>query len=103
MLCVFLVLRQLLRGAPDSLLRSLHVQKDPTAYNYIKVGGQIKVLFVVVHTYKYSSEYVCLKTQNACDSKFVSRGKKKHNLQMFRLYSLQVFETNTSHMLVVQV
>lgn len=34
---------QLLRGAPDSLLRSLHVQKEPTAYNYIKVGGQIKV------------------------------------------------------------
>ncbi|KAK9530033.1 hypothetical protein VZT92_011569 [Zoarces viviparus] len=33
---------QLLRGAPDSLLRSLHIQKDPTAYNYIKVGGQIK-------------------------------------------------------------
>ncbi|KAF1373580.1 hypothetical protein PFLUV_G00240380 [Perca fluviatilis] len=33
---------QLLRGAPDSLLRSLHMQKDPTAYNYIKVGGQIK-------------------------------------------------------------
>uniref|UniRef100_A0A8C9XW92 Unconventional myosin-Id n=1 Tax=Sander lucioperca TaxID=283035 RepID=A0A8C9XW92_SANLU len=33
---------QLLRGAPDSLLRSLHIKKDPTAYNYIKVGGQIK-------------------------------------------------------------
>uniref|UniRef100_A0AAQ5XWN0 Unconventional myosin-Id n=1 Tax=Amphiprion ocellaris TaxID=80972 RepID=A0AAQ5XWN0_AMPOC len=33
---------QLLRGAPESLLRSLHIQKDPTAYNYIKVGGQIK-------------------------------------------------------------
>uniref|UniRef100_A0A7N8X5I7 Unconventional myosin-Id n=1 Tax=Mastacembelus armatus TaxID=205130 RepID=A0A7N8X5I7_9TELE len=33
---------QLLRGAPDSLLRSLHIQKDPTVYNYIKVGGQIK-------------------------------------------------------------
>uniref|UniRef100_A0A8C3B3F4 Unconventional myosin-Id n=1 Tax=Cyclopterus lumpus TaxID=8103 RepID=A0A8C3B3F4_CYCLU len=32
----------LLRGAPDSLLRSLHIQKDPTAYNYIKVGGQVK-------------------------------------------------------------
>lgn len=41
----FSVLRcQLLRGAPDSLLRSLHIQKDPTAYNYIKVGGQIKVI-----------------------------------------------------------
>uniref|UniRef100_A0A8D0CUK4 Myosin ID n=1 Tax=Sander lucioperca TaxID=283035 RepID=A0A8D0CUK4_SANLU len=35
--------RRLLRGAPDSLLRSLHIKKDPTAYNYIKVGGQIKV------------------------------------------------------------
>uniref|UniRef100_A0A8C6TTQ7 Unconventional myosin-Id n=1 Tax=Neogobius melanostomus TaxID=47308 RepID=A0A8C6TTQ7_9GOBI len=33
---------QLLKGAPDSLLRSLHIQKDPKAYNYIKVGGQIK-------------------------------------------------------------
>uniref|UniRef100_A0A8P4KS79 Myosin 1D n=1 Tax=Dicentrarchus labrax TaxID=13489 RepID=A0A8P4KS79_DICLA len=32
----------LLKGAPDSLLRSLHIQRDPTAYNYIKVGGQIK-------------------------------------------------------------
>uniref|UniRef100_A0AAQ4PVT3 Myosin 1D n=1 Tax=Gasterosteus aculeatus aculeatus TaxID=481459 RepID=A0AAQ4PVT3_GASAC len=42
--CVFLFLHQLLRGATDSLIRSLHIQKDPTAYNYIKVGGQIKVL-----------------------------------------------------------
>uniref|UniRef100_A0A8C8DQ90 Unconventional myosin-Id n=1 Tax=Oryzias sinensis TaxID=183150 RepID=A0A8C8DQ90_9TELE len=33
---------QLLIGAPDSLLRSLHIQKDPAAYNYIRVGGQIK-------------------------------------------------------------
>ncbi|XP_025765300.1 unconventional myosin-Id isoform X4 [Oreochromis niloticus] len=33
---------QLLRGAPDSLLRSLHIQKDPKAYNFIKVGGQLK-------------------------------------------------------------
>ncbi|XP_076855311.1 unconventional myosin-Id [Brachyhypopomus gauderio] len=33
---------QLVKGAPDSLLRSLHVQRDPTAYNYIKVGGLIK-------------------------------------------------------------
>ncbi|XP_075890997.1 unconventional myosin-Id [Nelusetta ayraudi] len=33
---------QLLRGAPDSLLRSLHIKKDPTAFSYIKVGGQIK-------------------------------------------------------------
>uniref|UniRef100_A0AAQ4R7Q5 Myosin 1D n=1 Tax=Gasterosteus aculeatus aculeatus TaxID=481459 RepID=A0AAQ4R7Q5_GASAC len=40
--CVFLFLHQLLRGATDSLIRSLHIQKDPTAYNYIKVGGQIK-------------------------------------------------------------
>ncbi|KAF0025787.1 hypothetical protein F2P81_022668 [Scophthalmus maximus] len=36
------LLEKLLRGAPESLLRSLHIQKDPTAYNYIKVGGQIK-------------------------------------------------------------
>ncbi|XP_019749289.1 unconventional myosin-Id [Hippocampus comes] len=33
---------QLLRGAPDALLRSLHVQRDPKSYNYIKVGGQLK-------------------------------------------------------------
>ncbi|XP_068610938.1 unconventional myosin-Id [Brachionichthys hirsutus] len=36
------LLEKLLRGAPDSLLRSLYIQKDPGAYNYIKVGGQIK-------------------------------------------------------------
>uniref|UniRef100_A0A667XXT9 Myosin ID n=1 Tax=Myripristis murdjan TaxID=586833 RepID=A0A667XXT9_9TELE len=29
-------------GGPESLLRSLHIQKDPTVYNYIKVGGHIK-------------------------------------------------------------
>ncbi|XP_030629769.1 unconventional myosin-Id isoform X2 [Chanos chanos] len=33
---------QLVKGAPDALLRSLHIQKEPTAYNYIKVGGQVK-------------------------------------------------------------
>ncbi|XP_041938437.1 unconventional myosin-Id [Alosa alosa] len=33
---------QLVKGAPDSLLRSLHIQKDSTAYSYIKVGGQVK-------------------------------------------------------------
>ncbi|CAL8263261.1 unnamed protein product [Arctogadus glacialis] len=33
---------QLLRGGPESLLRSLHIQKDPKAYAYIKVGGQVK-------------------------------------------------------------
>uniref|UniRef100_A0A3P8XUN0 Unconventional myosin-Id n=1 Tax=Esox lucius TaxID=8010 RepID=A0A3P8XUN0_ESOLU len=33
---------QLVKGGPDSLLRSLHVSKDPTAYNYIRVGGQVK-------------------------------------------------------------
>lgn len=38
--CVF----QLVKGAPDAQLRSLHIQRDPTAYTYIKVGGQIKVL-----------------------------------------------------------
>uniref|UniRef100_A0A8C4ZTZ1 Myosin 1D n=1 Tax=Gadus morhua TaxID=8049 RepID=A0A8C4ZTZ1_GADMO len=32
----------LLRGGPESLLRSLHIQKDPKAYAYIKVGGQVK-------------------------------------------------------------
>uniref|UniRef100_A0A673LX82 Unconventional myosin-Id n=1 Tax=Sinocyclocheilus rhinocerous TaxID=307959 RepID=A0A673LX82_9TELE len=33
---------QLVKGAPDAQLRSLHIQRDPTAYTYIKVGGQIK-------------------------------------------------------------
>ncbi|XP_015818138.3 unconventional myosin-Id [Nothobranchius furzeri] len=33
---------QLLSGAPDSLLHSLHIKKDPKAYTYIKIGGQIK-------------------------------------------------------------
>lgn len=49
---VFLFLHQLLRGATDSLIRSLHIQKDPTAYNYIKVGGQIKVLLTVQLAHK---------------------------------------------------
>uniref|UniRef100_A0AAY5KQ16 Myosin ID n=1 Tax=Esox lucius TaxID=8010 RepID=A0AAY5KQ16_ESOLU len=34
---------QLVKGGPDSLLRSLHVSKDPTAYNYIRVGGQSSI------------------------------------------------------------
>uniref|UniRef100_A0A673LZP0 Unconventional myosin-Id n=1 Tax=Sinocyclocheilus rhinocerous TaxID=307959 RepID=A0A673LZP0_9TELE len=38
---------QLVKGAPDAQLRSLHIQRDPTAYTYIKVGGQIKVLYHV--------------------------------------------------------
>ncbi|XP_051968101.1 unconventional myosin-Id-like isoform X2 [Xyrauchen texanus] len=33
---------QLVKGAPDAQLRTLHIQRDPTAYSYIKVGGQIK-------------------------------------------------------------
>ncbi|GAA6110242.1 unconventional myosin-Id [Tachysurus ichikawai] len=33
---------QLVKGAPESLLRTLHIQKDPIAYNYIKVGGHTK-------------------------------------------------------------
>lgn len=66
--CVFLFLHQLLRGATDSLIRSLHIQKDPTAYNYIKVGGQIKVLLTVNwHTNKWGGaekepgKYLCRK------------------------------------------
>lgn len=42
-ICVCFVRRKLLRGAPDALLRSLHIQRDPKSYNYIKVGGQLKV------------------------------------------------------------
>ncbi|XP_049614394.1 unconventional myosin-Id [Syngnathus scovelli] len=33
---------QLLKGAPDALLRTLHIERDPKRYNYIKVGGQMK-------------------------------------------------------------
>uniref|UniRef100_A0A8C4XAG1 Unconventional myosin-Id n=1 Tax=Erpetoichthys calabaricus TaxID=27687 RepID=A0A8C4XAG1_ERPCA len=33
---------QLVLGGPESLLRSLHIQKDPKAYAYIQVGGQKK-------------------------------------------------------------
>uniref|UniRef100_A0A8C2AM65 Myosin ID n=1 Tax=Cyprinus carpio TaxID=7962 RepID=A0A8C2AM65_CYPCA len=39
---VFKCIFQLVKGAPDAQLRSLHIQRDPTAYTYIKVGGQIK-------------------------------------------------------------
>ncbi len=41
---VFKCISQLMKGAQDAQLRSLHIQRDPTAYTYIKVGGQIKVL-----------------------------------------------------------
>ncbi|XP_067825194.1 unconventional myosin-Id isoform X5 [Heptranchias perlo] len=33
---------QLLLGGPEKLLRSLHLQKDSTAYNFIKIGGVVK-------------------------------------------------------------
>ncbi|XP_070975081.1 unconventional myosin-Id [Oncorhynchus clarkii lewisi] len=33
---------QMVKGGSESLLRSLHISKDPTAYSYIKVGGQVK-------------------------------------------------------------
>ncbi|XP_026885184.2 unconventional myosin-Id isoform X1 [Electrophorus electricus] len=33
---------QLVKGAPESLLRSLHIKKDSTANDYIKVGGHVK-------------------------------------------------------------
>ncbi|RXN09659.1 unconventional myosin-Id [Labeo rohita] len=36
------LLEKLVKGAPDAQLRALHIQRDPTAYTYIKVGGQIK-------------------------------------------------------------
>uniref|UniRef100_A0A671NA52 Unconventional myosin-Id n=1 Tax=Sinocyclocheilus anshuiensis TaxID=1608454 RepID=A0A671NA52_9TELE len=34
---------QLVKGAPDAQLRSLHIQRDPTAYTYIKVGGSLGI------------------------------------------------------------
>ncbi|XP_041087531.1 unconventional myosin-Id isoform X2 [Polyodon spathula] len=36
------LLEKLVLGGPEQLLRSLHIQKDPAAYNYIKVGMQVK-------------------------------------------------------------
>uniref|UniRef100_A0A4W4G4D2 Myosin motor domain-containing protein n=1 Tax=Electrophorus electricus TaxID=8005 RepID=A0A4W4G4D2_ELEEL len=33
---------KLVKGAPESLLRSLHIKKDSTANDYIKVGGHVK-------------------------------------------------------------
>uniref|UniRef100_A0A665W2C7 Myosin ID n=1 Tax=Echeneis naucrates TaxID=173247 RepID=A0A665W2C7_ECHNA len=51
------LLTQLLRGAPDSLLRSLHIQKDPAAYNYIKVGGHIKVGLINPLRHKHLAKY----------------------------------------------
>ncbi|MGH0147243.1 UNVERIFIED_CONTAM: hypothetical protein FKN15_011602 [Acipenser sinensis] len=36
------LLEKLVLGGPEQLLRSLHIQKDPAAYNYIKVGRQVK-------------------------------------------------------------
>ncbi|XP_067869283.1 unconventional myosin-Id-like [Heterodontus francisci] len=33
---------QLLLGGPEKLLRTLHIQKDPAAYNFIKAGGVVK-------------------------------------------------------------
>lgn len=50
-----LCLIQLVKGAPESLLRSLHIQKDATAYNYIKVGGQVKVLHLVLYSLQHYS------------------------------------------------
>lgn len=34
---------QLLLGGPEKLLRSLHIEKNPTTYNFIKGGGVVKV------------------------------------------------------------
>ncbi|XP_043911174.1 unconventional myosin-Id [Protopterus annectens] len=33
---------QLLLGGPEQLLRSLHLQKDPSSYSYVRVGAQLK-------------------------------------------------------------
>ncbi|XP_032890982.1 unconventional myosin-Id [Amblyraja radiata] len=33
---------QLLLGGPEKLLRSLHIEKNPTTYNFIKGGGVVK-------------------------------------------------------------
>jgi len=34
---------QLLQGGSDQMLRSLHLQKDASAYSYISPGAQLKV------------------------------------------------------------
>uniref|UniRef100_A0A8C6LYI4 Myosin ID n=1 Tax=Nothobranchius furzeri TaxID=105023 RepID=A0A8C6LYI4_NOTFU len=48
-ICVFHL--QLLSGAPDSLLHSLHIKKDPKAYTYIKIGGSGNTSHIVLlHT-----------------------------------------------------
>uniref|UniRef100_A0A8C2I6E1 Unconventional myosin-Id n=1 Tax=Cyprinus carpio TaxID=7962 RepID=A0A8C2I6E1_CYPCA len=47
---VFKCIFQLVKGAPDAQLRSLHIQRDPTAYTYIKVGGQIKIVFSILQS-----------------------------------------------------
>lgn len=38
-----ILLVQLLQGGSDQMLRSLHLQKDASAYNYICPGAQLKV------------------------------------------------------------
>lgn len=55
--CV-LDLPQLVKGAPESLLRSLHIQKDPIAYNYIKIGGHIKVLRFILLNHMHSCQFI---------------------------------------------
>uniref|UniRef100_A0A8C3S395 Unconventional myosin-Id n=1 Tax=Chelydra serpentina TaxID=8475 RepID=A0A8C3S395_CHESE len=37
------LLEKLLQGGSDQILRSLHLQKNFSAYNYIRAGGQLKV------------------------------------------------------------
>uniref|UniRef100_A0A8C6M1P3 Myosin ID n=1 Tax=Nothobranchius furzeri TaxID=105023 RepID=A0A8C6M1P3_NOTFU len=56
-ICVFHL--QLLSGAPDSLLHSLHIKKDPKAYTYIKIGGQIKITYVKLLVVKSSWCFCC--------------------------------------------
>uniref|UniRef100_A0A8B9RGP3 Myosin ID n=1 Tax=Astyanax mexicanus TaxID=7994 RepID=A0A8B9RGP3_ASTMX len=66
----------LVKGAPESLLRSLHIQKDPTAYNYIKVGGMIKVLllfFLFIYLFFFFFTFLLLNTTRG-NLKFGSDG-----------------------------
>ena len=44
---------QLLQGGSDQMLRSLHLQKSLSAYNYIHVGAQLKVSVSFLRWFRY--------------------------------------------------
>ena len=44
---------QLLQGGSDQMLRSLHLQKSLSSYNYIHVGAQLKVSVSFLRWFRY--------------------------------------------------